>query len=190
MYGPQDDYQSSFSQQYYAQQQYAQQQYAQQQAQAQAQAQQHYPQQQYSQQAYSQEPNAFEARVSRTARSQSGVLRQATVSSQFPGETQNPYGYSQPQSVYDEAQSYVPFATEPEDMSGVPPMSGPSRARGISLADNGPVPGPGGVRRVSRQTGKRTSSQAPPQNRYSRSSPSPYASLPPGAAPPQSGFGY
>ncbi|EMD32671.1 glycosyltransferase family 2 protein [Gelatoporia subvermispora B] len=183
MYASQGDHQSPFSEQYYAAQQHPQQSY-----------QQHYAQQQhsqYSQQAYAQDPNAFEARVSRTARSQSGVLRQGTVSSQFPGETHNPYGYSQPQSVYDEAQSHIPFSTEPEDMSSVPPLTGPSRARGISLADNGPVPGPGGVRRVSRQTGRRTSAQAPPpQNRYSRPTPSPYTNLPPGAAPPNTGYGY
>ncbi|KAI0001725.1 chitin synthase-domain-containing protein [Russula vinacea] len=56
-----------------------------------------------------------------------------------------------------------------------------SRARGVSLSDNGPVPGPDGVRRVSRPS--RRTSQPPQQNRYSRTT-SVYASLPPGAAPP------
>lgn len=53
---------------------------------------------------------------------------------------------------------------------------------GVRLTDSGPVPGPEGVRRVSRQ-GRRPTSQAPQQNRYSRSST--VFSLPPGAAPPQ-----
>jgi chitin synthase len=55
--------------------------------------------------------------------------------------------------------------------------------RGVSLSDNGPVPGPDGVRRVSRPPARRTS-QPPQQNRYSRTT-SLYATLPPGAAPPQ-----
>jgi chitin synthase len=58
-----------------------------------------------------------------------------------------------------------------------------SRQRGVSLSDNGPVPGPEGVRRVAR--GPRNSSQRPTQNRYSRSS---WLDLPPGAAPPQTPF--
>lgn len=59
--------------------------------------------------------------------------------------------------------------------------------RGVRLTDSGPVPGPDGVRRVPRPTGRRPTSQAPPQNRYSRSSAA--FSLPPGAAPPQSHYG-
>lgn len=59
--------------------------------------------------------------------------------------------------------------------------------RGVRLTDSGPVPGPDGVRRVSRPTGRRPTSQAPTQNRYSRSSTA--FSLPPGAAPPQPGYG-
>ena len=59
--------------------------------------------------------------------------------------------------------------------------------RGIRLKDGGPVPGPEGVRRVSRPTGKRPTSQTPTQNRYSRSST--VFSLPPGAAPPQHNVG-
>ncbi|TFK42082.1 glycosyltransferase family 2 protein [Crucibulum laeve] len=59
--------------------------------------------------------------------------------------------------------------------------------RGIRLMDSGPVPGPDGVRRVSRPSGRRPTSQAPPQNRYSRNSTA--YSLPPGAAPPQSNYG-
>jgi len=55
--------------------------------------------------------------------------------------------------------------------------------RGIRLTDGGPVPGPDGVRRISRPAPRRPPSQAPnPQNRYSRNSMA--YSLPPGAAPP------
>ncbi|KAG5720015.1 Chitin synthase 5 [Termitomyces sp. T112] len=60
--------------------------------------------------------------------------------------------------------------------------------RGVRLMDSGPVPGPEGVRRVSRQQRQRPNSQAPPQNRYSRSSQA--FGLPPGAAAPQPGGGY
>ncbi|KAI0640218.1 glycosyltransferase family 2 protein [Trametes polyzona] len=131
---------------------------------------------------YQQSPNNFEARVSRTG----GVLRQGTMSNQFPGETQNPYTYSPQTAGFDDPQ--VPFVTDGEELP--PPMPNANqRARGISLSDNGPVPGPGGVRRVSRQQGRRPTSQAQPAqnpNRYSRS----YGNLPPGAAPPQQGYGY
>lgn len=135
----------------------------------------------------------FQDRVSRAATQNAGVLRQATLS-QYPGETHNPYGY-QPQGY----ESPVAYTAEPDELPNIPstapPVASPySRTRGISLADNGPVPGPEGVRRVSRQPNKRPSSQAPPpppnQNRYSRSSSSPYSNLPPGAAPPQPGYGY
>jgi chitin synthase len=54
------------------------------------------------------------------------------------------------------------------------------------LMDGGPVPGPEGVRRVSRPSSRRPTSQIPPQNRYSRAD-SMYT-LPPGAAAPQPGF--
>lgn len=60
--------------------------------------------------------------------------------------------------------------------------------RGVRLTDSGPVPGPEGVRRVARPAGRRPTSQAPPQNRYSRNST--VYSLPPGAAAPQTGGGY
>ncbi|KAK7695219.1 hypothetical protein QCA50_002409 [Cerrena zonata] len=131
----------------------------------------------------------FQDRVSRTATQNAGVLRQATTS-QYPGETQNPYSYQL--SGYE---SPVAYTAEPDELPNVPatahPVASPyNRSRGISLADNGPVPGPEGVRRVSRQPNKRPTSQAPPQNRYSRSSSSPYPNLPPGAAPPQPGYGY
>lgn len=143
---------------------------------------------------YAQSTTPFETRVSRTAGAHSGVLRQPAASLQHPVEQHNPYGYSQPHSAgYDDPQ--IPFVTEPEEFVTSPVSTASvyaARARGISLADNGPVPGPGGVRRVSRQTVRRPSSQAPPpsQNRYSRSATAPFPNLPPGAAPPQQGFGY
>ncbi|OBZ68586.1 Chitin synthase 5 [Grifola frondosa] len=132
--------------------------------------------------------NNLEARVSRTG----GVLRQGTMSNQHPGETQNPYIYSPQAAGYDDPRaSYV---AEPEEMPVIPPVIPPlpnSRTRGVSLSDRGPVPGPGGVRRVSRQQNRRPTSQAPQQqNRYSRTTPSPFGALPPGAAPPQQGHGY
>ncbi|KAI0830869.1 glycosyltransferase family 2 protein [Trametes gibbosa] len=132
-----------------------------------------------------QSPNNFEARVSRSG----GVLRQGTPSTQFPGETQNPYSYTPQTAGFDDPQ--VPFVTDPDEMPLQPPFTSNQRARGVSLADSGPVPGPGGVRRVSRQQGRRPTSQAPTAqnpnpNRYSRT----YPNLPPGAAPPQQGYGY
>lgn len=111
-----------------------------------------------------------------------------------------------------------PFRTTSPATSGyddntapyTPDMSDESGYRGVRLADNGPAGASDGVRRVARQTGRRTSQTMSPQsqqqqqqqayspygssvpqqqqqqqqNRYSR--PSSYA-LPPGAAPPQAG---
>lgn len=74
------------------------------------------------------------------------------------------------------------YSAETEDVN--PGIRG--AGRGVRLTDSGPVPGPEGVRRVSRPSGKRPTSQAPPQNRYSRSS---TYNLPPGAAPPQPNYG-
>ncbi|KAJ7870902.1 glycosyltransferase family 2 protein [Mycena olivaceomarginata] len=71
---------------------------------------------------------------------------------------------------------------EPEEAS---PVRGGGGGRGVRLTDSGPVPGPeGGVRRVARPSARRPTSQP---NRYSRNSMG--FSLPPGAAPPQSGYG-
>ncbi|KAH7915734.1 glycosyltransferase family 2 protein [Hygrophoropsis aurantiaca] len=121
----------------------------------------------------------FDAQLAKAAGNNGGVIRNPTVSSQYPGETQNPFRTSEPHvAAYDE--QYNGYSTEPEEMS---PRS--RQQRGVSLADNGPVPGPDGVRRVSRPSGRRPTSQAPPQNRYSRSSTA--FNLPPGAAPPQPG---
>ncbi|KAF9011219.1 glycosyltransferase family 2 protein [Cyathus striatus] len=108
----------------------------------------------------------------------------------------------QPQSAADPFRS---MTTSPTSYEGEPQLQHHSSqesdelvgnsskpGRGVRLMDGGPVPGPEGVRRVSRQAVRRPTSQAPPQNRYSRSSTA--FSLPPGAAPPQSnpygGAGY
>lgn len=123
----------------------------------------------------------FDTQVARTAGTNGGVLRNTTVSSHYPGETQNPFRVSEAQAVaYDDQYGYT---TEPEEMP--PHIANQRQSRGVSLSDNGPVPGPDGVRRVARPTSRRPTSQAP-QNRYSRSS---YV-LPPGAAQPQPGAGY
>ena len=122
----------------------------------------------------------FEQRVSRAA-GNSGVLRHSQQ--QYPTEIQNnPYNYEQAQV------QYTPEPDEYASRQSPPPAIAINRARGISLADNGPVPGPEGVRRVARQSNRRSQSQAPApaQNRYSRSS---FPALPPGAAPPQPGGG-
>ncbi|KAI0068065.1 hypothetical protein BV25DRAFT_513849 [Artomyces pyxidatus] len=142
----------------------------------------------------SSQPNVA-SQVQRTAGS-NAVLRHTTVSSQYPGETPNPY--HNPQAGYTDHTAYV---AEPEEYMSPPlvntsaspsPPGHPRGGRGVSLSDNGPVPGPDGVRRVARPTSRRPTSQAPPQNRYSRTG-SVYANLPPGAAPPAApynGSGY
>ena len=148
---------------------------------------------------YMPQNSQFEARVSRTVSANNGVLRQS--SNQYTVETQspfNPYTYAQAQYTgYDEPQQQPQYVAEPEEYpQPAPVMQQPQAAaarsrasRGVSLADNGPVPGPGGVRRVSRQpNNRRPTSQAPPQNRYSRNSQTQF-SLPPGAGAPGSGQG-
>lgn len=124
----------------------------------------------------------FDTQVSRTAGTNGGVLRNPTVSSYYPGETLNPFRASEVQTVaYDD--QYSGYSMEPEELASHLPSH--RQSRGVSLADNGPVPGPDGVRRVARP--RRPTSQTP-QNRYSRSSTA--YNLPPGAAAPQSGTGY
>jgi len=86
------------------------------------------------------------------------TVRQATAPTPFPGDA-NPF-QSNHENYYEDV---------------------PIRVRGVSLSDNGPVPVPDGVRRVSRPS--RRTSQPPQQNRYSRTT-SLYANLPAGAAPP------
>lgn len=115
---------------------------------------------------------------------QSANVRSVTSPSGYT-EAHNPFrGSTTSPMSYDDQQTYT---SEPEE---IPVASPPSRAqaggRGVRLTDSGPVPGPEGVRRVSRPSGRRPTSQAAPisnQNRYSRSS---VYNLPPGAAAPQS----
>ena len=138
------------------------------------------PQDQYSDYSETQVPRypQFDVQVARAAGTNGGVLRNATISNHYPGETQNPFRPSEVQAAaYDE--QYGGYTTEPEEH-----IPGQRQSRGVSLSDNGPVPPPEGVRRVARP--RRPPSQTP-QNRYSRSS---TFNLPPGAAPPQPGSGY
>jgi chitin synthase len=142
------------------------------------------------------------------------VYRQSTTPVPYPGETQNPYGYSQGQvGGYGD----VAFSAEPEEYQGITSHQQQSRSRGVSLVDSGPVPTGDGVRRLSRPGGRRPTSQATSQmqsnmNRYSQvgmpvqqAAPSSYQPqgyqtqgyqaqpytqpgspiLPPGAAPPR-----
>ena len=94
-------------------------------------------------------------------------------------ESQNPFRSSTTSPSHEDHSMFTPDYDGPNSRSG--------GSRGVRLMDSGPVPGPEGVRRVSRPTGRRPTSQTPSQNRYSRSST--VFSLPPGAAPPQPHFG-
>ncbi|KAI0257240.1 chitin synthase-domain-containing protein [Lactifluus subvellereus] len=119
----------------------------------------------------------YEHQSARTANGYAAI-RQVIAPTPFPGETTNPF-----QSGHDS------YSAEHDVSSSTShsPIGGQPRVRGISLLDNGPVPGPDGVRRVSRPSSRRTS-QTLQQNRYSRSA-SVYASLPPGAALPNPNSG-
>ncbi|KIP04155.1 glycosyltransferase family 2 protein [Phlebiopsis gigantea 11061_1 CR5-6] len=119
----------------------------------------------------------FDARVSRTAVSNNAVYRQSSA---------NQYTHQQ-----------FSYTNEPEEISAHPSEAAARRgSRGVNLVDNGPIQTSQGVRRISRQT-RRSTAQAPTQNqnRYSRGNSMPmpqqqYGNLPPGAAPPQQGYGY
>ncbi|OCB87088.1 glycosyltransferase family 2 protein [Sanghuangporus baumii] len=151
--------------------------------------------------------NQIEGYVNRAGQGAGGsmggpVLRHSTVSSMYPVETQNPYRATQAQAAgYDDEYSgTTTTTTESDDTQTSGPYSrqqspqqyqrARTTSRGVTLSDNGPVPGPeGGVRRVARPQARRPSSQQP-TNRYSRTSM--YATpttgsqahqLPPGAAP-------
>lgn len=129
--------------------------------------------------------SSFETQISRAAGNNGAVLRNPTLSSHYPGETANPFYNSEPYAAgYEDAVTFEPEYPA-SAATTITPTHRHQQSRGISLSDNGPVPGPEGVRRVSRPTGKSTrppSQTAANQNRYSRASS--YA-LPPGAAPPQ-----
>jgi len=90
-------------------------------------------------------------------------------------ESQNPFRSSATSNSHEDP--------DYDELSG---RGGGGGGRGVRLMDSGPVPGPEGVRRVSRP--RRPTSQTPSQNRYSRSSTTMF-NLPPGAAPPQLNFG-
>ncbi|EIW87179.1 glycosyltransferase family 2 protein [Coniophora puteana RWD-64-598 SS2] len=126
---------------------------------------------------------AFENQVARAVGNNGGVLRNSTVASQYQSETHNPF---RPSEAHVASYEDTEYGTETEEMA--PQQYINRQQRGISLSDNGPVPGPDGVRRVAKPGTRRPSSQAPPQNRYSRSSQA--FNLPPGAAPPQHGSGH
>ncbi|KAI0308112.1 glycosyltransferase family 2 protein [Multifurca ochricompacta] len=110
-----------------------------------------------------------------------GAARQAAALTPFPGEAANPF---QPGHG-----NYYGAEHDVGSSSSSPSSGGQPRAPRISLSDRGPVPGPDGVRRVSRPASRRPTSQTPQQNRYSRTT-SLYANLPPGAAPPNPNPGY
>ena len=93
-------------------------------------------------------------------------------------ESQNPFRSSASNSHED----HTMFSPDYDELSSRGGVGG----RGVRLMDSGPVPGPEGVRRVSRP--RRPTSHSPSQNRYSRNSTTTF-SLPPGAAPPQQNFG-
>ena len=125
-------------------------------------------------------PSRYASPPTSTESGNSGPVR----STRSTSET-NPFGHSDSQRIAPEYDR-VPFSADPEEY---PPgnytpspssQSHSNKTRGVSLMDNGPVPGPDAVRRVAR---KRQSQQNPPQNRYSRGS----TYLPPGAATPQQG---
>ena len=90
-------------------------------------------------------------------------------------ESQNPFRSSATSNSHEDHSMFTP---DYDELSG---RGGGGGGRGVRLMDSGPVPGPEGVRRVSRP--RRPTSQTPSQNRYSRNST--MFNLPPGAASPQ-----
>ncbi|KAG8925177.1 Chitin synthase, class 3 [Tulasnella sp. 417] len=126
---------------------------------------------------------------------QQGLRHGNVAASNYPGETPNPYRYSLPQAASPSAGFYNDLQDE-----DIPPPT-PSKGRGVSLVDNGPVrTGGSDQRRVPRPSARRHSAKPeaaqspvqPFQEEAPRSRPSSYrppAGPPPGAAsplPPQS----
>jgi len=109
-----------------------------------------------------------------------GAIRQATTPTPFPVIDPNPFQTGH--GDYYGVEHDISHSASPSPSGGQP------RPRGVSLLDRGPVP-PEGVRRVSRPSSRRPTSQAPQQNRYSRP-PSVHVTLPPGAAAPNANGGY
>ncbi|KAH7104913.1 chitin synthase-domain-containing protein [Auriculariales sp. MPI-PUGE-AT-0066] len=135
------------------------------------------------------------------ARGAAVPIRQSTVPREHPGETSNPYRFSQAQQA-----QVGTVNTFDDDYSVAEPVMMP---RGVSLVDPGYAPSQdNGVRRVSRQAARRStqvsspvtpmspaspvggaSAQSHASSRYSRQSPGPGTTLPPGAAPPMPRYG-
>ncbi|KZW00470.1 hypothetical protein EXIGLDRAFT_639196 [Exidia glandulosa HHB12029] len=139
-------------------------------------------------------PTSFDGGASR-AFGPSSVLRQSTVSREYPGETPNPYRHSQPQVASTGIAGTIGTFDDAYAVHDDP------RQRGVNLVDSGPVQDPGNVRRVARQSARRSTQQVaspavssplspstPQSSRFSRQSQSSTA-LPPGAAPPMPRFG-
>ncbi|KAH9856333.1 hypothetical protein C2E23DRAFT_857306 [Lenzites betulinus] len=101
-----------------------------------------------------QSPN-YEARVSRDG----SVLREGMTSNQFPGETQNSSLYP-PQSAGLNYPWQVSCVT---DSDGMPIQT---LVRAVSVANQGPVAAPGGIRIVSKQQSGRPTSQALPAEKF------------------------
>lgn len=139
----------------------------------------------------------------RTNSASQPILRHGAVSNMHPGETPNPYRNFQGQTAFEDDGTESSDETQSTNRTLAQQQTvfnnnnyGPRG--GVSLADSGPIAGTdGGVRRVSRPSSRRPSSQGLPTNRYSRSSlhgsnvtpssnNSQYYNLPPGAAPPRS----
>lgn len=120
------------------------------------------------------EPSSAQRLLSPTSPYDPRFSRQMPSPQPLVGDSQNPF-----RSQTTSPMSYEETSALSSDYDGA--------GRGVRLKDSGPVPGPEGVRRVSRPTSRRPTSQGPSQNRYSRSST--VFSLPPGAAPPQPNYG-
>jgi len=118
------------------------------------------------------EPSPGQRLLSPTSPYDPRFSRQIPSPQPLVGDSQNPFrSQTTSPTTYEETSAFSP------DYDGA--------GRGVRLQDSGPVPGPEGVRRVSRP--RRPTSQGPSQNRYSRSST--VFTLPPGAAPPQPNYG-
>lgn len=122
------------------------------------------------------------------------VMKNAAGVSSYPGETPNPYRHSQHHvAAYEQVPNLQGYSAEVVEEHVVMP---PTRQRGVSLVDHGPVASPDGpVRRTPRSTKRSsatmTSTSTGGHSRLKHqslplspaSSTAPY--LPPGAAPPQ-----
>ena len=112
-------------------------------------------------------------------------IRNPPSPSYYPADARNQYRHSISGPVSPSEQMAFPSYADQDDPYGGT-HSARGTMRGVRLTDSGPVPGPEGVRRVSRPSSRRPTSQIPPQNRYSR--PESMYTLPPGAAAPQPSF--